>query len=151
MAIDLLDVLKTHLWRRFYDPLSCFLGESESGIKSIVSSSCYRRCWPGSPKGTATDGASHLLSVVNNPQVDASLPGNIDQIFSGAAPASIAWLARVPTFSVRSSGRRCFTSAFSSISGISGTSACKLLGLPRSSQAKTRERAGSEARPGLGY
>jgi outer membrane protein OmpA-like peptidoglycan-associated protein len=130
MNINLLDILKQIFGGEFTTLASRFLGESEANTKTAVTSMLPALLGAIVQKGSTPNGASSLFSAIDNPQVDASLAGNISRILGGGGNASsLVNTGSGMLSSLLGPKASPLAGALSSMSGISGASATSLLSL----------------------
>jgi outer membrane protein OmpA-like peptidoglycan-associated protein len=130
MTINLLDILKQIFGGEFTTLASRFLGEPEGSTKSAVTSMLPALLSAMVQKSSTSAGASNLFSAINSSNVDANLPGNLSQIFTGGGNANNLVKAGSGMLgSLLGQKASPLAGALSSMSGISGSSATNLLSL----------------------
>jgi len=81
--MNLLDLLKQIFGGNFAALASNVLGASESNTKSAVTSMIPALLGSLVQKGSTPQGASSLLNMINSPQVDSGIVGNMSQLLGG--------------------------------------------------------------------
>jgi len=130
MSINLIELLKQIFGGNFSALASRFLGESESNTKSAVTSMIPALLGAVIQKGSTPQGASSLLSAINSPQVDSGIVGNMSQLLGSGGDASrLVNSGSNLINSLLGSNAGGLSNALSSVSGLNGSSATKLMGL----------------------
>jgi OmpA-OmpF porin, OOP family len=131
MSVNLLDIASAATGGNFAGALGQFLGESPSVTSSGLSAVLPALLGGLVNKGSTSEGASGLLSMLNNPQIDAGILGSLGSLFgngTGQATGLITLGSSLlgSMFGDKAGG---LTSAIASVAGLKGSSATSLLGL----------------------
>ena len=128
--MNLLDLLKQIFGGNFAALASNVLGASESNTKSAVTSMIPALLGSLVQKGSTSQGASSLLNMINSPQVDSGIVGNMSQLLGGGG--NVNQLVNTGSGLINSllgSNAGPLGNALASMSGLSGSSTSKLLAL----------------------
>jgi outer membrane protein OmpA-like peptidoglycan-associated protein len=128
--MNLLDLLKQIFGGNFAALASNVLGESESNTKSAVTSMIPALLGSLVQKGSTPQGASSLLNMINSPQVDSGIVGNMSQLLGGGG--NVNQLVNTGSSLINSllgSNAGPLGNTLASMSGLSGSSISKLLAL----------------------
>ena len=128
--MNLLDLLKQIFGGNFAALASNLLGVSESNTKSAVTSMIPALLGSLVQKGSTPQGASSLLNMINSPQVDSGIVGNMSQLLGGGA--NVNQLVNTGSSLINSllgSNAGPLSNTLSSMSGLSGSSTSNLLAL----------------------
>src|SRR5215831_4849177 len=128
--MNLLDLLKQIFGGNFAALASNVLGVSESNTKSAVTSMIPALLGSLVQKGSTPQGASSLLNMINSPQVDSGIVGNMSQLLGGGGNANqLVNTGSSLINSLLGSNAGPLSNTLSSMSGLSGSSTSKLLAL----------------------
>ena len=128
--MNLLDLLKQIFGGNFAALASNVLGASESNTKSAVTSMIPALLGSLVQKGSTPQGASSLLNMINSPQVDSGIVGNMSQLLGGGGNANqLVNTGSSLVNSLLGSNAGPLSNTLSSMSGLSGSSTSKLLAL----------------------
>jgi outer membrane protein OmpA-like peptidoglycan-associated protein len=128
--MNLLDLLKQIFGGNFAALASNVLGASESNTKSAVTSMIPALLGSLVQKGSTPQGASSLLNMINSPQVDSGIVGNMSQLLGGGGTANqLVNTGSSLINSLLGSNAGPLSNTLASMSGLSGSSTSKLLAL----------------------
>jgi len=128
--MNLLDLLKQIFGGNFAALASNVLGASESNTKSAVTSMIPALLGSLVQKGSTPQGASSLLNMINSPQVDSGIVGNMSQLLGGRGNANqLVNTGSSLINSLLGSNAGPLSNTLSSMSGLSGSSTSNLLAL----------------------
>lgn len=131
MSVNLLDIASAATGGNFASALGQFLGESPSVTSSGLSAVLPALIGGLVNKGSTADGASGLLSMLNNPQIDSGILGSLGSLFGNGSSQASGLVSLGTTLLGSMFGDKVggLTSAIASVAGLKGSSASSMLGL----------------------
>jgi OmpA-OmpF porin, OOP family len=131
MSVNLLDIASAATGGNFAGALGQFLGESPSVTSSGLSAVLPALIGGLVNKGSTTEGASGLLTMLNNPQIDSGILGSLGSLFGNGTSQASGLVSLGTTLLGSMFGDKVggLTSAISSVAGLKGSSATSMLGL----------------------
>jgi outer membrane protein OmpA-like peptidoglycan-associated protein len=131
MAMNILDALSGSVGKELIGQASRYLGESETGTTSAVSSLMPALLGGMMQKASTGQGAADLFKLVTGPNIDTNLLGSLAGLFGGGSKTSALTSLGSSLASSLLGGDRMggLTSALASSSGIKPSSAASLLGM----------------------
>jgi outer membrane protein OmpA-like peptidoglycan-associated protein len=131
MSINLLGLATQALGGNFGSLASQFLGESSSATQKGLDAILPAIIGGLAQKGSTSDGAAGLLSLLNGPSVNSDLLGNVAGLFSNGGSQASGLLSTGASLLGGLFGDKAgrLASAVSSIAGLKSSSAINLLGI----------------------
>jgi OmpA-OmpF porin, OOP family len=131
MSVNLLDIASAATGGNFAGALGQFLGESPSVTSSGLSAVLPALIGGLVNKGSTSDGASGLLSMLNNPQIDSGILGSLGGLFGNGNSQASGLVSLGTTLLGSMFGDKVggITSAIASVAGLKSSSASSLMGL----------------------
>ncbi len=131
MSVNLLDIASAATGGNFAGALGQFLGESPSVTSSGLSTVLPALIGGLVSKGSSTEGANGLLTMLNNPQIDSGILGSLGSLFGNGTSQASGLVSLGTTLLGSLFGDKVggLTSAVSSVAGLKGSSATSMLGL----------------------
>jgi OmpA-OmpF porin, OOP family len=131
MSVNLLDIASAATGGNFAGALGQFLGESPSVTSSGLSAVLPALIGGLVNKGSTTESASGLLTMLNNPQIDSGILGSLGSLFGNGTSQASGLVSLGTTLLGSMFGDKVggITSAISSVAGLKSSSATSMLGL----------------------
>jgi OmpA-OmpF porin, OOP family len=131
MAVNLLDIASAATGGSFAGALGQFLGESPSVASSGLSAILPTLIGGLVSKGSTADGASGLLTMLNNPQIDSGVLGSLGGMFSNGGGQATGLMSLGSSLLGSLFGDKVggIVSTIASVAGLKGSSASSMLGL----------------------
>jgi OmpA-OmpF porin, OOP family len=131
MSVNLLDIASAATGGNFAGALGQFLGESPSVTSSGLSAVLPALIGGLVNKGSTADGASGLLSMLNNPQIDSGILGALGSLFGNGSSQASGLVSLGTTLLGSMFGDKVggLTNAIASVAGLKTSSATSMLGL----------------------
>jgi outer membrane protein OmpA-like peptidoglycan-associated protein len=128
MAVNLLDLVSRAITPDAIQGISRFLGEGDSAVQSGIGTLVPALLGGMASKASTPSGASNLLSMINSPNVDTNLVGNIGSMLGSGQSSSLLQLGSSLLGGLfgpdKATGA---ASALAGVTGMKGASATNLL------------------------
>ena len=131
MSVNLLEIASAATGGNFAGALGQFLGESPSVTATGLSAVLPALIGGLVNKGSTTEGANGLLTMLNNPQIDSGILGSLENLFGNGSSQASGLVSLGTTLLGSLFGDKVggLTSAISSMAGLKGSSSTNMLGL----------------------